>query len=354
MIKFFRQIRHKLLAENRISKYLIYAIGEILLVVIGIMIALQVNNKNQERKAEEEIKTTLIQIQREISMDVFTSNYTYGEYIKKDSIRNLFMKNRMTYNGIKTDPTHVSDLAYDYIAMWRQTSGYEQFLQLIKGMPDQYKNIQEQLGWLHNLIGYQVDISHQRYRDTHVKIKDETYSQLEWYAKDEFTGDISEEQIQFYMHSPIFKSYVMRNGADAARLIRDVGWYRIQAMNIYYMIDEVLDGYGYKTPEYMRTTSLRDSTQAAALVGHYELISGPVDDSFGTSLDITSEGKQLYINSEGGIPTLLHYIQPHKLNFFIYQMSKVLKFNPENGELIMIGDNMEERRWQKVIKSDVQ
>ncbi len=52
MIKFFRKIRQKLLSENKLSKYLIYAIGEIVLVVIGILIALQINNWNEERKAE--------------------------------------------------------------------------------------------------------------------------------------------------------------------------------------------------------------------------------------------------------------------------------------------------------------
>lgn len=51
MISFFRKIRHKLLAGNRVTRYLTYAIGEILLVVIGILIALQVNNWNEDRKA---------------------------------------------------------------------------------------------------------------------------------------------------------------------------------------------------------------------------------------------------------------------------------------------------------------
>lgn len=59
MIKFFRKIRQKLLSENlhgrptgKFSQYLLYAIGEIFLVVIGILIALQINNWNEERKAE--------------------------------------------------------------------------------------------------------------------------------------------------------------------------------------------------------------------------------------------------------------------------------------------------------------
>lgn len=53
MIKFFRKIRQRLLTENKFSKYLIYAIGEIILVVIGILIALQINNANEARKLRQ-------------------------------------------------------------------------------------------------------------------------------------------------------------------------------------------------------------------------------------------------------------------------------------------------------------
>lgn len=53
MIKFFRHIRKNLLMENKTSKYFKYAIGEIVLVVIGILIALQINNWNQNRLNEQ-------------------------------------------------------------------------------------------------------------------------------------------------------------------------------------------------------------------------------------------------------------------------------------------------------------
>ncbi|MDG1277839.1 MAG: hypothetical protein P8O16_11200 [Algoriphagus sp.] len=51
MISFFRKIRQKLLQQNRVTQYLTYAIGEIALVMIGILLALQVNNWNENRKA---------------------------------------------------------------------------------------------------------------------------------------------------------------------------------------------------------------------------------------------------------------------------------------------------------------
>ncbi|WP_250434351.1 DUF6090 family protein [Hanstruepera flava] len=50
MIKFFRKIRQQLLSEGKTSKYFKYALGEIVLVVIGILIALQINNWNENRK----------------------------------------------------------------------------------------------------------------------------------------------------------------------------------------------------------------------------------------------------------------------------------------------------------------
>jgi hypothetical protein len=53
MLRFFRQIRQRLLTDNKFRKYLLYAVGEILLVVIGILIALQVNNWNETRKKKQ-------------------------------------------------------------------------------------------------------------------------------------------------------------------------------------------------------------------------------------------------------------------------------------------------------------
>lgn len=50
MNSIFRKVREKLLKQNRLKRYLIYALGEIILVVIGILIALQVNNQNELRK----------------------------------------------------------------------------------------------------------------------------------------------------------------------------------------------------------------------------------------------------------------------------------------------------------------
>jgi hypothetical protein len=70
MIKFFRKIRQRLLTENKFSKYLIYAIGEIILVVIGILIALQINSWNDHRVRKSEISSIYLSIKEELENDV--------------------------------------------------------------------------------------------------------------------------------------------------------------------------------------------------------------------------------------------------------------------------------------------
>ena len=69
MIKFFRNIRQNLLNEGKTSKYLKYAIGEIVLVVIGILIALQINNWNEERKAHIRANTNYLNLLTSLQQD---------------------------------------------------------------------------------------------------------------------------------------------------------------------------------------------------------------------------------------------------------------------------------------------
>lgn len=85
MIKFLRQIRQRLLTENKFSKYILYAIGEIILVVIGILIALQINNWNEKRKEKIRIEAFLSDIKNDLEQDVeyFIDNkQNYGQIIK--------------------------------------------------------------------------------------------------------------------------------------------------------------------------------------------------------------------------------------------------------------------------------
>ena len=85
MIKFFRHIRKSLLEENKMGKYFKYAIGEIILVVIGILIALQINNWNEGRKAKNNeavlVKQLLVDAKKDsifLKIDCLSSRIRYN------------------------------------------------------------------------------------------------------------------------------------------------------------------------------------------------------------------------------------------------------------------------------------
>ena len=70
MITFLRKIRERLLTENKFSKYLLYAFGEIILVVIGILIALQINNQNNIKIETKELHSFLNNIKNNMEADL--------------------------------------------------------------------------------------------------------------------------------------------------------------------------------------------------------------------------------------------------------------------------------------------
>lgn len=70
MLHFLRHIRQKIILQDNVRKYLLYAVGEILLVMIGILLALQVNNWNENQKKERTVKTILVQIAKDLNRNL--------------------------------------------------------------------------------------------------------------------------------------------------------------------------------------------------------------------------------------------------------------------------------------------
>jgi hypothetical protein len=95
MIKFFRRIRQKLVVEKKLRDYLLYAIGEIILVVIGILIALAINNGQQQRILEKKEQTYLKGLKTEFQFS-------------KLKLTELIEVNRNNYEGAKKIIEHIS------------------------------------------------------------------------------------------------------------------------------------------------------------------------------------------------------------------------------------------------------
>lgn len=109
MLRFFRQIRQKLITENRFSKYFFYAIGEILLIVLGIWIALQLNNWNEAYKVQLEIEQTKIDLVEELSI-----NLNVMEFIDEISHKRAVVLDALERNDYSEEIHSIENIYGDF------------------------------------------------------------------------------------------------------------------------------------------------------------------------------------------------------------------------------------------------
>ena len=101
MIKLFRKIRKRLLTENKFSKYLVYAIGEILLVMIGILLAFQVDSWNDQRKRDLLEIDILKELKQNLMVDIVDIDENISQHeqsLKSSQIISSVIENDLPNN----------------------------------------------------------------------------------------------------------------------------------------------------------------------------------------------------------------------------------------------------------------
>ena len=100
MIKLFNKIRNRALNENKLGKYLKYAIGEIVLVMIGILLALQVNTWNNNRELKKEERKVIKSLHQEFSKNLKKIDVIYNSQLKrKKAIENIMSTELQTLSA---------------------------------------------------------------------------------------------------------------------------------------------------------------------------------------------------------------------------------------------------------------
>ncbi len=128
MIKLFRNIRQNLLNEGKTSKYIKYAIGEIILVVIGILIALSINNWNDQRKQNTKEIAYLKNLREDVASQITTFNLNLK--IETIIIRDVddilqHIKSKDGFKNIDSISSKINDLTIRYTLRINNTTFQE-------------------------------------------------------------------------------------------------------------------------------------------------------------------------------------------------------------------------------------
>jgi hypothetical protein len=230
MRKFFRNIRQHSLSENRFGKYLIYAVGEILIVIIGILIAIQINNWNERQKNEKKIVSLLREIKKNLIDEIKVSQSVIEFYNGRDSLLRLVMANKISRQDFESKSEHCPQFAittWNYIEINR--NAYNNLILISSEIPSEYESLYESLQKLYDVDGNYV---------TERKVK--LYSQMtdffkylkvnkEWYSNMFMSEKLDDDAIEFFMQNPFYKNYVFEYLDDALKLQDAIIKYKNQA-----------------------------------------------------------------------------------------------------------------------------
>ena len=325
MIKFFRKIRQSVLTQNKVSQYFFYAIGEILLVVIGILIALNINNANEKRKNEEKITSILLEIQKDLKTDITNAISVFDNYMIADSIQDLILNDKYTLEDYKEKRTQVLGFIYhDFVV---QTNGYDNLMRNIDNVPEEYYDLLEDLKHLYVEVKSNVDVYNTRIRQTVYDNIDFSHNQP--WIQNSLKGIVTDEEIDFLLNNPKYISKVTLYMNDRRNVFSQSKHYRIDAINLYLKIAEQLKQTD-SIPEIVTYIS-KDTTLLNEIVGHYEL-KERIGNYFPTNLEVSYQNGKLKRVDENGDSTDLYW---HKDTiFFMGELSGILVFNKyKKGEL---------------------
>ena len=171
MIKFFRKIRQRMLSENRFTKYLIYAVGEIILVVIGILIALQINNRNEAKNNKERFVKVLKEIRQDLKTDIDNSIWVLNGGKVMDSLVELVLDEKLTREDyLKKENRHLLWVGLQFSPFDYQKTGFRKFENFQGIITQEFDSLSTIINNHYNITAKFYDDSYNRLR-SQIKIR---------------------------------------------------------------------------------------------------------------------------------------------------------------------------------------
>ncbi|MBB6324469.1 hypothetical protein FHS59_000084 [Algoriphagus iocasae] len=203
----FRKIKHKLLTNGRIKNYLKYALGEVLLIVIGILIAVSINNWNRNR-AETEIKKGIFHILlNDIQIDLKEVKQILDYYEDKRSTFEKVIADTLSQKEI-LECNHCRYLITGRRLLTINTRGFQQLNRSINtgefksdsltfDVVNFYTTLDDEVEKLNSLINEDIIENLKHWRDTYP-----------WYASSSI-GELKEEAyVRYFANDPEYKNRV--------------------------------------------------------------------------------------------------------------------------------------------------
>ena len=196
-----------MLTENKFSKYLLYAVGEIFLVVIGILIALNINNKNEKRIKEEKLDTIYIEVQRELALNINRVSFLIDFYEKKDSINYLILNDKLTKEDyIKTPEFALSIFMNNQLNI--QNKGYLSLINQLDILPEGFSTVLKKLNVVYEKDKFSTDNAQRRFNQFNWDLLKELSDSKNWYLEFIQKQNLNDDILEYIMNDTFYKNKI--------------------------------------------------------------------------------------------------------------------------------------------------
>jgi|GEM_PF-4409911 len=141
----FRNLRNYRLLREKFSKYLVYALGEVLLVVLGILVAVQIDNWNEERKNYIDFSENLNTVARDLKEDVSQYDLLISDLDRKDSLLIRITSNQINENDYRSNWKELRSLITRSRGFYIHKIGFQALEQKIAQTPKDLKQLTDEI-----------------------------------------------------------------------------------------------------------------------------------------------------------------------------------------------------------------
>ena len=205
--------------ENKRSKpalpagrYFKYAIGEIVLVVIGILIALQVNNWNEKQAQDDKTIAIFNQIIDDMIIDVRVIQNANEFFIYKDSLIDVYRKTDLKSIPKSSDSVlsedHLVDLIRTFAPIELHDRGFNLLTDHIDQVDKKYEKYVDELVYLYQDKKPLIDLYYDRLKTILYEHRMYKIKNFAWYSRMNKTNKRDQEEYEYYKFNPIYKNYV--------------------------------------------------------------------------------------------------------------------------------------------------
>ena len=238
MIKFFRKIRQNLLNKNKVGKYLLYAFGEIILVIIGILIALNLNQRSEQKQEEAKVDAIFEEVMEELETFINRGEDVIYSYRRKDSLSTLILNTELTYDDYideKNDALWEVPLKKETLDI--DNYAFKALMLHIDAIPDKYDDVVRVLNALYNSMYATVDEYTEKVSIMVYENNNEIAKKYAWYSN---PNEKNDEAINYRLNDFEFRNNVKRFRGQNFNHWHTINHARQNAIEVYEEIAELL------------------------------------------------------------------------------------------------------------------